>query len=201
MPKIPVYQVTVPEYKIKKLKEDGKYFVLDHFWKKMKIPKVYENKKPNFDLIGNKIDNKLKKYFLNKKVAIRAVCSGDHGGKSADDLIKIIKKLGHDRYNPKRKGDRYDNVDNHHIDFFALDYKINNNGKYFENLLIPLYYWPIINKKKPNKIDIIIIYDLLKLKRIKHRYKGRENEIKKDGFIFKDKNNKSDAIIGIMKIL
>ena len=50
--RIPVYQVTVHEYIVKKLKEDGKYSTIEYFWKPMRIPRVYDVKKPNFKKIG-----------------------------------------------------------------------------------------------------------------------------------------------------
>lgn len=198
---IPVYQVTIPEYKVKKLKEDGRYFTLDHFWKSMKIPKVYEDNKPDFDYIGAKIDKCLKRHFLNKKVAIRVLSSDEHKGKTQEDLIKIIKKKGYDRYDPKRIGDRYENINNLHIDFFAIDFKVRKNSEYFKHFLVPFYYWPLIDRQKMVRVDIAIIYDLSKLKMVKHRYKGRESELKKEGFVFKDPKHKPDAILGIIKIL
>jgi len=199
---IPVYQITVPEYKLKTFKQTSKK--LDYArtpWYNIKIPQVYWDNKPDFEKIGSKIDNTLKKHFLGKKVAIRVLGSEEHKGKSISEMIKIIKKLGHDRYDPTRKGDRYENLDNHHIDFFALDFKVEKDKSYFKDFLEPFYFWPISDREKPIRIDIAIVYDLSKLKIVEHRYKGREKELKKDGFVFKNPENKPDAILGIIKIL
>lgn len=171
---IPVYSISVPEYHVKS--------------------------KPDHKRIGEKIDKLIKKYFLGQKVAIRTLGSQEHKGKSVDNLIKLIKKLGYDRYNPKRKGDRYENVENKKIDFFALDFKINKNTKIMEKFIEPFYTWPPKQRgSKPIRLDIIIIYDLSKLKRIIHKYEGR-TDIKRDGFVFKDIGNKKEAILGIIKI-
>lgn len=194
---IPMYQINVPEYQIKFTKKTSPKVNIPNFGK---IPEFYEKNKPDFQGIGTKIDELLKKYFLGKKVAIRVLGSQEHKGKSTNDLIKIIKKLGYDKYNPKRKGDRYENIENKHIDFFALDFKIMKDGQYFQFFLEPFYYWPIQDRKYPVKVDIAIIYDLSKLKRVMHQYKGRTG-IKKDGFIFKNPENKKDALLGIIKIL
>ena len=199
---IPVYQVTVSGYKLQTFKEVS--LKVDYEgtpWFNLKIPQIYWENKPDFEKIGSKIDNCLKKHFLGKKVAIRVLGSEEHKNKTIPALIKIIKKLGHDRYDLKRKGDRYENIDNYHIDFFALDFKIEEHKSYFKNFLEPFYFWPIANRGKPIRIDIAIIYDLSKLKIVEHRYEGRENELKKDGFIFKDPNKKKEAILGIIKIL
>ncbi len=171
---ISVYSVTIPEYTLKT--------------------------KPNSVIIGEKIDGVIKKYFLGQKIAIRCIGSQEHEGKSVNDLVKIIKKLGTDKYDPTRKGEKYENVENKCIDFFALDFKITSKGKYLENFIEPFYVYPIQDAKKPVRIDIIIIYDLSKLKRILHQYEGG-TDIKRDGFVFKDAENKPKAIKGIIKVL
>jgi hypothetical protein len=199
---IPVYQVTIPEYKLKKItKKSKKVIYAVTPWYEIKIPRAYEENKPNFSKIGQKIDNCLKKHFMNKKIAVRLLDSMEHKGKSIDDMVNIIKKLGHDKYNPKRTGDRYKNIDKKHIDFFALDFKVKLKGEFTKHAIESFYYWPIADRNKPIRIDIAIIYDLSQLKIVEHQYKGREGEIKKDGFVFKYPNKKVDAILGIIKIL
>ncbi len=202
MARIPVYQVKVPEYRLKIFKKTSeKVDYAGTPWHHFKIPKVYHDNLPDFSRIGAKIDKCLKKHFLGKKVAIRALSSEEHKGKSVDDLIRIIKKLGHDRYNPKTKGDRYKNIENNHIDFFALEFEVKKDGKYFKDFLEPFYYWPIADRNKPIRIDIAIVYNPTQLEVVEHRYKGREKEIKRDGFVFKNPENKPEAILGIIKIL
>ncbi|MAG47536.1 hypothetical protein CL617_02945 [archaeon] len=171
---IPVYQIKIPEYTVKE--------------------------KPDWVNIGIKIDKKIKKHFPNKKIAIRCLSSKDHKGKSISQVINIIKKIGHDRYNPKRKGDRYENIQNKHIDFFALGFTVKPKTIMLENFIESFYVWPLKFNKKPTRLEIVIIYDLSKLKRIPHQYEGR-NDIKKDGFVFKNPKNKKEALLGIMKIL
>jgi hypothetical protein len=201
----PVYQVTIKDYQFngfsKNNKKSKKIVYAITPWHGIKIPKSFEENKPNFAKIGKKIDSSLKKHFLGKKVAIRVIGSEEHKNKSINDLIKIIKKIGHDRYDPKRKGDRYKTLGNKHIDFFALDFKVKTRGEYFKHFIEPFYYWPISNQGKPIRIDIAIVYDLNQLKVVEHQYKGREDEIKKDGFIFKYQERKKDAVLGIIKIL
>ena len=202
MAKIPVYQVKIPEYKLKKFRKTSEN--IDHAgtpWYNFKIPKIYADNKPDFEKIGAKIDVCLKKYFLGKKVVIRVLGSEEHKGKSVNDLIRIIKKIGYDRYDPRRKGDRYKNIDNKHIDFFALKYEIKKYGKYFKDFIEPFYYLPIVDRQKPIRVDIAIIYDPNQLEVVEHRYKEREKEIKRDGYVFKNPNNKHNSILGIIKIL
>jgi hypothetical protein len=109
--------------------------------------------------------------------------------------------IGMIRREKERKGDRYENIERKHIDFFALDFEVEKDGKYFEQFLEPFYYWPIVDREKPVRIDLALIYDVDQLERVEHRYEGRENELKKDGFVFKNSDKKRDALMGIMKIL
>jgi hypothetical protein len=201
MASIPVYSVAVPEYALKRYRRPSPTVQQPVTpWYGVPIPKVYVDNKPNFAAIGAKIDKCFVRHFTGKNVAVRVLGSQEHKGKTANDLIRIIKTLGHDRYHPNRKGDRYENLENKHIDFFALDFKVKANGKYFEQFIEPFYFWPITDRSTPVRIDIAIVYDKSKLTRVPHRYKGRENELKKDGFVFKHPETKADAILGIIKI-
>jgi hypothetical protein len=165
----------------------------------IKVPEYNVKSKPDHKKIGAKIDKIIKRYFLGKKVAIRCLDSKYHKGKSISSLIKIIKTLGTDRYNPKIKGDRYENVEGKRIDIFALDFKIKENGEYMKQFIEPFYDFPINFGEKPIRLNLVVIYDASKLKRVTHKYNGRK-DIKKDGFIFKNPNNKKEALLGIVKI-
>lgn len=166
---------------------------------KIKLPDYKVDTQPNFENIGAAIDGLIITNFLGQKLVIRGIGSQDHPGKSTNDLIKIIKKLGTDRYDPNRKGDRYENVENKPIDIFALEFKITKNRKYLEHFIEPFYFWPKKFGEKPIKLDIITLYDRAKMKKVVHKYEGR-NDIKKDGFVFKEPNNKVGAIKGIIRI-
>lgn len=173
MQKIPVYSVRLPEYNVRS--------------------------KPDHVAIGAKIDAVIRKHFLWQRVAIRCLGSQEHDIPS-DKLVRIIKKLGTDKYDPKRKGEKYENVEGRRIDFFALDFKIARNGGIMENFIEPFYTYPKMEGRRPIRIDIIIIYDLSKLRRVLHRYEGR-SDVKRDGFVFRDPEKKSETVIGIIKVL
>ncbi len=196
---IPVFTVSVPEYQVRKYDSDGRVFEVPNYG--IEIPEIYEDNKPNFEKYGRIIDGCLKEHFLGKKVAIRVLGSCEHPNRTQDELIEIIKEIGHDRYDADRTGDRYENIENKEIEIFAMPpYVVKENEEYFKNFLIPFYYWPIKQRGYPVRVDIAIIYNPALLIEVPHIYKGRENELKKDGFVFKDPKNKSNAIIGIIKI-
>ncbi|PIQ74450.1 MAG: hypothetical protein CO002_02255 [Candidatus Portnoybacteria bacterium CG_4_8_14_3_um_filter_44_10] len=170
--KIPIYSISVPDYHVKT--------------------------QPDYARIGEKIDLIFKKHFIGQRVAIRCIGSEEHKGKTVDELIKIIKKIGTDRYDPNREGDRYENVHNKKIDFFALDFKVRKNSMIMEKFIEPFYVWPKGVGKKPVRLDLALVYDREKVKMVLHTYGGKR--IKRDGFTFKDSDNKAASIKGIIKI-
>jgi len=165
----------------------------------VRAPGYKVGKAPDAAAIGAKIDTIIKKHFSGRRVAIRCLGSQEHRGKSTNDIVRIIKKLGTDRYDPERRGEKYENVQGKHIDLFALDFRISPKGRYMENFIGPFYTYPKQEGRKPVRIDVIIIYDLSKLKRVPHRYEGRE-DIKRDGFVFRCPDKK-DTLLGIIKVL
>ena len=164
----------------------------------IKLPEYNVRSKPDYATIGAKIDKLIKKHFLGRRVAIRCLGSQEHK-LPRNDLVRIIRRIGTDRYNTGRKGEKYENVDNKRIDFFALDFRIKQTGEYMRQFIEPFYEYPRQENKKPIKIDVIIIYDPAKLKRVPHRYRGR-TDVKRDGFIFREPENKSAALLGIIKV-
>ncbi len=166
----------------------------------IKIPHYHVRTKPDWESIGKKIDKLIINNFLGKKIAIRCISSREHKGKSMDDLVRIVKKSGTDRYSKRRKGDRYENIENKKIDFFALDYKVKKNSEMLWQFIWSFYVFPIKFGHKPVRLDLAIIYDYNKLKKVYHKYKGRK-DVKNDGFVFKDPENKKQALLGMIKIL
>jgi hypothetical protein len=166
---------------------------------KIKLPEYQVETEPDFKAIGRKIDRSIKQHFLGQKLVIRCLGSQDHPDKTTDELITIIQKIGTDRYDPNREGDRYENMDNKSIDIFALDFKITEKGHYLEHFIEPFYFWPKENGHEPIKLDIILLYDRSKFKKVFHKYEGRD-DVKKDGFVFKEPNTKIDALKTIIKV-
>ena len=52
---------------------------------------------------------------------------------------------------------------------------------------------------KPVRIDLLTIYDASQLKAVVHQYEGRD-DIKRDGFVFKNPDSKPAALLGIVHI-
>ncbi|MEQ7124932.1 hypothetical protein ABN034_10455 [Actinopolymorpha sp. B11F2] len=145
------------------------------------------------------VDAEIQRHFMGRTVVARALCSRDHPGKTVDEMIEIIKQHGTDRYDPNRKGFRYDNLQNKHIDLFAFRRKVTQRMRLFWGLSWGFYHGPVSIGNKPVRIDILIIYDATRLKAVLHQYEGRTDK-KRDGFVFRDPARKQEALLGIVKI-
>ncbi|MFH1620671.1 MAG: hypothetical protein ABIB04_01155 [Patescibacteria group bacterium] len=165
----------------------------------IRIPEYHVRKKPDAKAIGLKLDEIIKREFMSRRLAIRCISSQEHKRKSISDLVRIVKRLGTDRYDSCRVGDRYGNREDKCIDFFALDFKVSPKSRMLEKFIEPFYSWPISVNQKPIRLDLAILYERSKVKRVVHTYDGQRK--KRDGFVFKDQNNKPEAIVGIIKIL
>ncbi len=170
---IPIFTIHLPEYKV--------------------------NAEPDHEKIGKIIDDEIKKHFMDQTILVRALGSMEHPDKSIDEMIKIIKTTGTDRYDLKRAGDRYVNIESKHIDLYALRRTISPKTKLFWQLSWSFYASPLKMRGYPVRVDIITIYDPKQLKAVVHQPEGHPH-VKRDGFIFKDSANKPAAIKAIFKI-
>ncbi|PIR02898.1 MAG: hypothetical protein COV60_03255 [Candidatus Magasanikbacteria bacterium CG11_big_fil_rev_8_21_14_0_20_43_7] len=165
------------------------------------LPEYHASPEPDHGAIGKKVDDFLKEHFLGQYVAVRCLSSGDHPGKSVDDLIDIIQTEGWDRYDPQREGDRYENNEGKHIDFFAFDYTIAQESEIFSMFTWPFYHWEIEKSGRPLRIDLILLYKPSKLEQVYFTYASREDEgDRSDGWIFKNPKNKRGALVGIIQL-
>jgi hypothetical protein len=67
-----------------------------------------------------------------------------------------------------------------------------------EKFIEPFYEWPKQSRGKPVRVDLVMLYDRSQLKRVSHTYDGKR--IKRDGFIFKNPQQKAKALVGLVMI-
>lgn len=164
------------------------------------LPEYQVDAEPDYRAVGRKVDDEIRKHFMGRTVVVRGVGASEHPGKTVDGLIEIIKTLGTDRYDPARKGDRYENIDGKHIDFFGFRRKVTPRMELFKDIAYGFYRGAIEVHGRPTRIDILIIYDSAQVKPVLHHYEGRA-DYKRDGFVFKNPANKRTALLGIVKIV
>lgn len=175
MKTIPVYTICLPQYN-------------------------FDNGEPDHKTIGTVVDDALRKHFMGQKVLIRGLGSHEHPGKTVDELIGIIKTTGTDRYDPARKGDRYTNLGDVYFDLCALRRTISTRSKIFWQLSWSFYRSPLKERGYPVLVDILIVYDPKQLKAVAYRPVSQKDRIMRDGFVFRDPDNKLAAIKAIFKI-
>lgn len=158
------------------------------------------DQEPDTVAIGKIVDDEIKKHFIGRSVVVRGIASSEHPNKTIDELIEIIRTTGSDRYDPNRKGDRYENIDHKHIDLFGVPSDVTNESKIFNIIAWGFYHSSMAVHGYPVRIDIVIIYDANQLNQVMHQYAGRD-DIKDDGFSFKNSVNKVNAVLGIIKLL
>lgn len=163
------------------------------------LPNYKVDTEPDHETIGRTIDGCITMHFPGKTVAVRGVSSSAHPNKTIDDLIEIIKQTGTDRYDPKRAGDRYENIQNKQIDLFAFRKKVTPKMELFKDISWGFYHGAKAIHGAPVRIDLLTIYDASQFKSVAHRYEGRD-DIKRDGFVFKNPSDKPAAVLGIIKI-
>ena len=166
----------------------------------IEIPSYNIDTEPNDQAIGKIVDKELRRQFADKQVLVRAVASSEHPGKTVDELVEIIAQSGTDRYDPARTGDRYENIEGKHIDLFAFSANLSSDAAVFSQAVWGFYHSSKAVHGYPVRIDIVLVYDATKMNQVTHQYEGRD-DLKDDGFSFKDPDNKSDALLGIIKLL
>lgn len=204
MSHIPVHEIEVPGYLISPIKQlSGKVHYTEFG---TPVPQEYWDQKPDFASIAAPIVRWLREHYSGCRIGLRLLGSMEHPGKSVDDLITIIQTLGHDRYDPHRMGDRYDNLEQKRIDIFVLAIEVgramgDEGEEQVQHALNSFFVFPLDSSLTPIRIDIAVVYDLDQLEVVAHRYVGRESEIKTDGYVFKHTDRKSEAVLDILKIL
>lgn len=148
---------------------------------------------------ARQLDYILAKNFNQHKIVLRTISSQAHK-LSQKALLEHIKKTGVDRYDTAVKGNRYDNIEGKHIDFFGRTITVGPNKSMTKFLFKGFHWWVPKDNFQHMKMDVWLIYDRAKLKSVLHT-DARDHRLKRDGYVFKDPKNKPEALIGIINIV
>ena len=200
---VPVIEVKTPSYELPlpaMLSGEMHYTLYG-----LPIPIEFWEARPDFCGISKPLIEALRLMFGSRRVLLRLLGSQEHPEKSIDELVAIILQLGHDRYDPGRQGDCYENVENKAIDLFALDIQLGQalgeDGEIqVTHALQSMYTYPLHFKGHPVRVDIVIVYAFDHLEMVPHSYEGRPEE-KSDGYVFRDQEQKPEALLAIIKLL
>jgi hypothetical protein len=163
------------------------------------VPQYQVISEPDHDAVGRIVDSEIRRHFSGRMVVVRGIGQQDHPDKTVDELVDIIVCHGTDRYDPSRKGDRYENIEGKHIDLFAFRRKVTPGMRLFNYVSWGFYHGSIAIHGRPTRIDLLTVYDAAKLKAVLHQYEGRTDK-KRDGFVFREPERKPAALLGIVKL-
>ncbi len=180
----------------------------------IKVPEYTIDEKPNYLKIGGVVDDEIEKNFNDGEYIYRSIGKDDHPNLTLDELVSKILELGTDKYDPSRAEICAEDFKMFDHDIHAGSFKIKNskivlNKSYtlptlFGDTIRDFYEKTLLDRGYPVRIDILIIYDANKLERAEkidpNAPDGRP-ETTNCLYKFKDKENKRDALVGIIKIM
>ena len=178
------------------------------------VPEYTVNKKPDYMAIGKKVDRVIESSFPDGKYIYRAIGKDDHPELILDELVSTIQKLGTDKYDPKRKGVCHEQFSVYDYDIQAGSFEIRDSRiviaatdtypTLFGDTAYDFYEHAPLDRGFPVRIDLLVLYDPGKLesaKMINSKTSAVVPWLEKYLYKFKDRKNKRDALLGIVKIL
>lgn len=193
---IEITEITIPRYEIRQF---GKLSGIKRYTEFGEaVPMEYWENRPDFDLISKPIIAFLRSNFNNKRIGLRMLGSGEHEHKSLDELLKIIQRIGHDRYDENRKDSKYGNMNLKEIEVFMLELMIGkelglDGEEQIKHALNSFY----IYGEKPTRVDIGIVYDLRYIKKKLIQYDGDEEIC----HAFIDTEKAPESILALIKLI
>ena len=113
-----------------------------------------------------------------------------------DELVKKIIAFGSDRF--EAKNDNAISVNDKYIDLFGLACKV--EGPISISILNGFHVWRPMSLETPQrKVDIWTVYDAGQLENVKY-FHSHYTVKAKDGYIFKNPERKTDALLGVLVI-
>lgn len=163
------------------------------------LPEYNLEKTPNYPKIAKKLHELVEQHFEGQNIAIRGISLTDHPAYSPEQLIETILNLGTDRYDSQKAGVAHDFYQNYDIDLFAVPYDFEKGRAIFEEMLKDFYEGALEDRGYRLRLDLLLVYNLEHLLFVPVHYE--ENDFGNDAFRFKNRNNKTSALKGILRIL
>ncbi|MBU2566502.1 hypothetical protein KKG46_02990 [Patescibacteria group bacterium] len=178
------------------------------------LPEYQLDSQPDYLKLGKKVDTGIEKNLPDGVYVYRAISADDHLNLTLDQLVVKILELGTDKYDPKRKEVCFEEFcmydHNIHAGFFSIqNSRIVIDGSYehpslFGDTIKKFYENALLDRGFGVRVDLLLIYDANKLekaKKISLDAESTRSELEDCLYKFKDKDNKKDALVAIVKIL
>lgn len=151
----------------------------------------------NLDLVkvSQCIDGALIDLFANQKVVLRGIQSEKHD-LPKNQLVQQIVSTGTDRYGTESKNEI--KVSDRPIDLFGFACVAKNPMTL--SVLEGFHKWKPKSLERPQlKADIWMVYDADQLENVEYNH-GYYGVKARDGYLFKNPNNKPGALLGVLVI-
>jgi hypothetical protein len=178
------------------------------------VPEYTVAEKPDYLKVGRKVDREIVRYYPSGKYVYRTIGLDDHPGKTLDELVSIILASGTDKYDPARKSVCHEQFCVYDYDIQAGSFEIKDSKiiieptdrfpTLFGDMVYDFYEHAPLDRGYPVRIDLMVLYnpDRLVLAGLFNSRSPRVSpELEKYLYRFKDRKNKKEALLGIVKIL
>ena len=170
------------------------------------IPEYKIDKQPDYVAVGSQIDKAVQENFEGTFL-VRELSMIDHPQYTLDQMADIILKTGTDKYDPSRKGVAYEEFEPYKPDLQAGEVIIKDGkivGESFSEDIRRFNENTLIDRGYQLRIDLVVIYDpkqMVQAEKLDYTKPGTEPHLEQYLWRFKDPERKSDAVMGIVKIL
>ena len=170
------------------------------------IPEYTLESQPDYLAVGAKIDKVVEENFEGKFL-VRELSIADHPNLSLDELVKIILETGTDKYDPSRKGVAHEEFEPYKPDLHAGEVVVENGNLVSESFsedVRRFYENTLIDRGYRLRIDLLVFYDpdqMVRAEKVDMNKPSVAAHLEEYLWRFKNPENKSGAVVGILKIL
>ncbi len=170
------------------------------------IPEYTIETQPDYVAVGTKIDKALSDNF-DGTFLVRSLSVSDHPQYTLDEFTNIILETGTDKYDPDRKGVAHEEFEPYKPDIQAGEVVVKDSviisesyaedvRRFYENALLDRGY--------RLRIDLLVLYDpqqMVQAEKVDHTKPSVHPRLEPYLWRFKNPQEKSKAIVGVIKIL
>ena len=170
------------------------------------IPEYAIETQPDYKSVGEQIDKTITDNF-NGTFLLRALSMIDHPQYTLDELANIILKTGTDKYDTNRKGVAHEEFEPYKPDIQAGEIIVRDGkiiSESFGEDVKRFYENTLIDRGYRLRIDLIVLYNpqqFIRAEKIDNTKPSVAPHLEEYLWKFKSPDNKSTAVVGIIKIL
>ena len=178
------------------------------------VPEYTVDREPDFRSLGGKVDRAIEVNFPDGKYVLRAVSLDEHPTLTIAELTRMILTVGTDKYDPQRRSVGQDEFSGYDYDIQAGTIEIRDSRlvigpeeRYrtiFGGTAWHFYHGAKLDRGRPVRIDLIMLYDPTKLVRARKwhpRAKSVRRGLNHFLYKFKDPHHKDAGLRGLVQVL